>query len=464
MRKFKSKKTFKRLLLIVSALLWILAAGCGGGGSSTTAGTGRYFLLARYTPEGIPDIQFNEDGIVYTFFPYKSESNSDFSGIEGPLSAEVHALAFDKQKRIVAVGWAVVDQKKQIAAARYLGDHGELDQQFANAGKFLLNVPKVKFCEGRAVTLDNEGRILIAGFSQRNSGPNYCDFVLARLNEYGKHDTKFGKSGVIVADFPEARNESPCLISVRTSGAIIAAGYDDLDMNRSLLIVAKFNSTGTPDGTFGTNGLEAAEAPTDLRFTISDVAIDAAGNLVAAGWFNMIGEKQFALARYNQYGKLDTDFGTGGVVITDIPETNSEKAAAVTIDSRGRIIAAGETGEEDGNRRIVLARYNMKGIPDSQFHGDGIVIKDISESIDEMVNAVAVDAKGRIVVVGQAKTEDSQKHILLVRYTEDGRIDSTFSAAGSVMADIPGSISSGANAIAIDADERIVIGGWVVID
>lgn len=462
MRNLKNKKTFKLLLIIITAILCIVAAGCGGG--SSTAGTGRYFLLVRYMPDGSPDMQFDEDGIVYTFFPYKSESNSDFSGIEGQLNAEVHALAFDKQKRIVAVGWAVVDQKKQIAAARYLDDYGDLDQKFANAGKFLLNVPDVKFCEGRAVTLDNEGRILIAGFLQRNSGPNYCDFVLARLNEYGKHDTQFAKSGVIITNFPEARTECPCLISVRTSGTIVAAGYDDLNMNRSLLIAAKYNPTGAPDGTFGTNGLKAAEAPPDLRFTIADVAVDAAGNLVAAGWFNMIGEKQFALARYNQYGELDTDFGVGGVAITDIPETRSEKAAAVTVDSRGRIIAAGETGEEDGNRRIVLVRYNVKGVPDSQFQPGGIVMQDIPESIDEMVNDVAVDATGKIVVVGQAKTEDSQKHILLVRYTEDGRIDSTFSAAGSVMTDIPGGVSSGANAITIDADERIVIGGWVVID
>jgi len=216
MRNLKSKKTFKLVLMMMAAFLWILAAGCGGG--SSTAGTGRYFLLVRYLPDGKPDMQFDDDGIVYTFFPYKSESNSDFSGIEGQLSAEVHALAFDKQKRIVAVGWAIVDQKKQIAATRYLGDYGDLDQQFANAGKYLLNAPNVKFCEGRAVTLDNEGRVLIAGFVQRNNGPNYCDFVLTRLNEYGKHDTKFGKSGVIITDFPQAQTEYPCLISVRTSG------------------------------------------------------------------------------------------------------------------------------------------------------------------------------------------------------------------------------------------------------
>jgi len=85
------------------------------------------------------------------------------------------------------------------------------------------------------------------------------------------------------------------------------------------LIAAKYNPTGAPDGTFGTNGLKAGEAPPDLRLTISDVAIDAAGNLIAAGWFNKIGEKRFALARYNPYGELDADFGEGGVAITDIP-------------------------------------------------------------------------------------------------------------------------------------------------
>lgn len=460
---FRHKKVCNSSLLLFIALLAGIVAGCG---SSDTApkGTGRYFLLGRFNADGSPDNNFHEDGMVHTHFPYTAETSSDFSGMEGQLSAEIHGLAIDKQKRIVAIGWAVVDQKKQIALARYLGDLGDLDKKFADGGRKLLNPPAAKFSQGMAVSLDNEGRILLAGFIQRESGPNYCDFIIARLDALGHQDSKFGKSGVILADFPGAHTECPCMVAVNAQGLITVAGYDNSDDTRSLLIAAKYKPGGAPDTTFGKNGLKAGEMPEDLRFTISDVAVDAAGKMIAAGWVNFIGEKQFALARYTQSGKLDMDFGAGGFVITDIGETLSEKIAAVTVDSKGRIIAAGETGEEDGNRKFVLARYNLKGVPDEQFGEGGVVIRNIPESLDLMVNDITTDAKGKIVLVGQAKTEDSAKHILLARYTENGVIDSTFNKTGSLMPEVPGAESCGANTVVIAPDGKIVFGGWVVFD
>jgi uncharacterized delta-60 repeat protein len=245
---------------------------------------------------------------------------------------------------------------------------------------------------------------------------------------------------------------------------IIAAGTEDVNSNHSLLLSARFNPSGTPDGTFGKNGIKAAEFPPEIKFSISDVTLDAAGHLIAIGWVNLMGEKKVAMARFTPFGKLDTNFGKAGLVVSNVSETKSERAAAVMVDAKGRIIVAGETGEEDGKRRIILARLNMKGALEKQFGTDGFAVIDIPESVDERVEDIAADPGGKIIVAGRAKTRDNQKHILLVRFNENGGVDSTFNKVGSIMTGIPGAVEYGVNTVAVDPDGKIVIGGWVVFD
>ena len=68
--KMNSLKIFTAWILF--AVFVVIVSRCGS--SDSTRGTGQYFLLVRYNPDGSLDSQFDEDGIVYTFFPYKSES------------------------------------------------------------------------------------------------------------------------------------------------------------------------------------------------------------------------------------------------------------------------------------------------------------------------------------------------------------------------------------------------------
>jgi uncharacterized delta-60 repeat protein len=457
-----SLKIFSAWILFVFTAL--IVSRCA---PSDSAGgdTGQYFLLVRYNADGSLDSQFNGNGFVYTSFPYKSAAGtSDFTGISGRLNAAVEGLTFDNNKRIVAAGWAEVDQKKQIAAARYLGDRGDLDEKFADRGKAVFDYPKAKFSEAKSVSLDHQGRILMAGYIQRETGPDYCDFIILRLSESGRADDQFGTHGRVVANYPGAHNEMPCLVSVNTAGMIIAAGTEDVNSNHSLLLSTRFNPSGTPDGTFGENGIKAAEFPPEIKFSISDVTMDAAGHLIAIGWINLMGEKKVAMARFTPFGKLDSDFGTAGLVVSNVSETKSERAAAVMVDAKGRILVAGETGEEDGKRRIILARLNMKGTLEKQFGTDGLAVIDIPESVDERVEDITADPKGKIIVAGRAKTGDNQKHILLVRFNENGGVDSTFNKVGSIMTGIPGAVEYGVNTVAVDPDGKIVIGGWVVFD
>lgn len=178
--------------------------------------------------------------------------------------------------------------------------------------------------------------------------------------------------------------------------------------------LARYNSDGSLDTTFGSGG----KVSTDFAVTFdvaSSVAIQADGKIVAAGGSNTAGfpEGDFALARYNTDGSLDTSFGTAGKVTTDLFGFFGDLAFDVVIQADGKIVAVGQTvssitPDPDPDCRdcrdvenvdFGLVRYNPDGSLDSSFGTGGIVATDFG-AFGESAFGVAIQADGKIVVVG----------------------------------------------------------------
>ena len=92
------------------------------------------------------------------------------------------------------------------------------------------------------------------------------------------------------------------------------------------------------------------------------------------GQIVMVGQSSqaFTAVRYNSDGSLDSGFGTGGIVTTAIPATTRSAANALTIQTDGRLIVAGQGSYSiegphgmQQNQEIVLVRYNTDGTLDS---------------------------------------------------------------------------------------------------
>ncbi len=455
----RAKKIYRTLSILLSFSWLIITPGCR---VSETSATGQYFLVMRYNQNGSPDIKFEGDGIAYTFFPYTAkDGKSDLMNVSGQLSAEAKALAFAGEKRIFAAGWALMDGKKQAAIACYLGDDGRPDKEFDGDGKTWMDVSDALMVEAHAIALAPWKRIILAGFVQQDTEPDYCDFFLACFTEAGIPDQKFGRGGKVTTDFPGVRDESASLVAVDPGGKIVVAGTGIDSSGSSALLLARYLSNGIPDQGFGKGGKVVVFPPVEVSFTISDLAMDAAGKIVLTGWISRFGRTRFLLARVGSGGQLDGEFGSGGLVSYDVSETASEKAARVTVDRRGRIIVSGETGEEGGNRRIVVARFSNKGKPDSDFGEGGMVVTDIDETQDEMVQDVTTDAGGKIIIAGRAITQDWKRQILLARYNENGRLDDSFNERGYVLTEIPGAAGHQVNAVRVDPAGKIVLAGWV---
>jgi len=228
-------------------------------------------------------------------------------------------------------------------------------------------------------------------------------------------------------------------------GRIVVAGFSNVNGTDDFAL-ARYMPDGHLDGTFGNGGLVLTNFGGDDVATA--VALDVQGRIVVAGITEARGELDFVTARYTPNGQLDPAFANGHT-LTDFG-SDLEYAKAIVIDSEGRIIVVGDTF--DGDWDLALVRLMSDGEQDPTFSG-GTVHTGLGDS--ENAHAVALDASGRIVVAGHGEASS----ILIVRYNVDGTLDPTFGQNGAVKAQKQFGEVSAAYALAIDDLGRIVVAG-----
>jgi uncharacterized delta-60 repeat protein len=324
---------------------------------------------------------------------------------------------------------------------------GDLDPTFDGDGKVTTDFAGI-FAVAGAVAIQGDGKIVAAGTTADVSG--ISDFALARYNTDGSLDTAFDGDGKVTTDFAGLSDEANA-ISIQGDGKIVAAGVARIGLNGPQdFALARYNTDGSLDTTFGGDG----KVTTDFAGANDQahaVAIQGDGKIVAAG----LAGSDFALARYNTDGSLDTTFGGDGKVTTDFAGP-TDQAHAVAIQGDGKIVAAGFAGSDFD---FALARYNTDGSLDTTFGGDGKVTTDFagSGSRDE-AHAVAIQGDGKIVAAGLAVVSGIFD-FALARYRADGSLDTIFSGDGKVTTDFAGDFDV-ANGVVIQANGRIVAAGF----
>jgi uncharacterized delta-60 repeat protein/uncharacterized repeat protein (TIGR01451 family) len=352
------------------------------------------FALARYNPDGSLDPTFDTDGKVTT----------DFLG----ATDQANAISIQGDGKIVAAGLAFVSGNADFALARYNPD-GSLDPTFDTDGKVTTDFG-ASGDNAFGVAIQADGKIVAAG-SAIVSGNR--EFGLARYNPDGSLDPTFDTDGKVTTDVAGSIDEAHA-ISIQGDGKLVAAGRALLGSNADFAL-ARYNPDGSLDPGFDIDG----KVTTDV-FGQSDeahaISIQGDGRIVSAGSAVLSGNRQFALARYNPDGSLDPAFDTDGKVTTDFP-FGHDVAFGLAIQADGGMVAAGHAPGSGGNADFALARYNSDGSLDTTFSGDGKVTTDFASSVDEAY-AVAIQGNGRIVAAGRAFT-GSTFDFALARYESD---------------------------------------------
>ncbi|MFN2166436.1 MAG: hypothetical protein ACK2U9_09255, partial [Anaerolineae bacterium] len=342
---------------------------------STGAAPERNFTLARFNGDGTLDASFGTGGVVTT----------DLG--EDDTAADVIVQADGK---IVVAGGS-----GRLALARYLSN-GSLDPTFGSSGTVTTNLPEGG--HGRAVALQADGKIVVVGYTTGIISPA---FVLARYGENGSLDPTFGSSGVAVTDCAGISSD----VAIQADGKIVVAGYDANGGTFSF-ILARYQPEGGPDLAFDGDGVADTEVGTGWAdYSDTAVAIQPDGKIVAAGG----GYTGFSLARYESNGSLDPAFGVDGIVITDSGPFGWSWCTDLFIEPNGRIVAGGPVGLLS-QFDFGLARYLHTGELDSRFGSGGTVVTDLGDNESGSVG-IALQADGKLVAAGA-----SGSSLALARY------------------------------------------------
>lgn len=280
----------------------------------------------------------------------------------------------------------------------------------------------------------------------------------------GDLDPSFGSGGKVTTDFNHSTDIAYAM-ALQADGKLVVVGttYTDNDYSNEDFAVARYNANGTLDTSFGVNGKVKTDFP-GLAAVASSVVIQPDGKIVVAGGafplFTFLGD--FEIVRYNANGSLDASFGSGGIVTTSFPGQGSY-AFAVALQPDGKIVAAGTdfvnfSSDDSSDTDFAVERYNANGTPDATFGVNGQVVTDFDGFNDDAF-AILVQPDGRLVAVGSAKNPATYYDFAAVRYLANGSIDTSFGVGGRVRTDFGHADFDQARSAVLQPDGKIVVAG-----
>ena len=277
---------------------------------------------------------------------------------------------------------------------------------------------------------------------------------LARAAD-GDLDPTFGIGGKVVTDFTNS-TDWLSRVAVQPDGKIVTAG---VSFPGNKYALARYNPDGTLDVTFGIGGKVTTVLPGNVQGGADGLLLLPDGKIMISGSIDLPSsyDTSFALLRYNSDGSLDTTFGNGGVVTTNVGP-DDDQAYRLALQSDGKIVAAGRRGihfnpTEQRKGHVGLARYNPDGSLDTSFGNGGKVDTDFGQGLESYALAVIIQPDGRIVIAGESSYE-----FLVARYNSNGTLDTTFSGDGFALVNFSSSWGHGRDAV-LQPDGKIILVG-----
>ncbi len=322
--------------------------------------------------------------------------------------------------------------------------------------------------------IQTDGKIVVAGSADLspnlNASINQYEFGLYRFNSNGTIDSSFGQYGKAQTSIfgGDSTTDHVYAAALQGDGKIIVAGAS-ADSSKTAFALARFNSDGTIDKSFGINGtvrnyIASADSFDDEAHS---VAIQSDGKIVAAGWSvdpYAATPQAFALARYNTNGTLDSTFGSGGTVrvAVPLPGIPNEDGLAYSVAALpdGKILAGGYSDDSG----FTVIRFNSNGTIDNTFGVMGAATTHIlGSNTEDHAHSMAVGSDGKIVLAGHSLVSGNGGYAFSVAcFDSDGSLDKTFGTNGSMLVNISGGDGNDdeANAVAIQSDGKIVVAGY----
>lgn len=343
-------------------------------------GTNNDFALLRLNPDGEPDHDFGDEGIIFTDFAGKTDS---------PQS-----VTLDSSGRIIVTGYVDNGTSFDFGVARYLPD-GSPDLSFGEQGLVTTTLGITAFAE--TVTVQKDQKIIAGGYAL-NPVTLKNEFTLVRYQENGDRDSTFHEDGIVMTDMVIGAGVANAVL-VQDDGKILLAGqvFNELDFTW-VVGVARYHPNGDLDESWHEDGIVYYASPFTLH-TITSMVIDHEGRVVVGG-FNGTAPSNtlFTLARFQTNGIPDGSLAGDGMVILSFGGQNNQ-ITSLAVQPDGKILAGGSTSF--GNEvRFVVARFLEEGSFDATFGEGGVVVTEIGELAG--IKSIALQSDGKLLVAGES--------------------------------------------------------------
>lgn len=360
-----------------------------------------------------------------------------------------NAAALQSDGKIVAVGSTATNNAvpSLFAIVRYRTD-GSLDPAFDGDGKATTSFGSL-FATATGVALQSDQKIVVAGYvaTSINSTASHR-FALARYNLDGSLDTTFGTAGKVTTSV-HGDSQAQGLV-IQPDGKIVVAG-SVFDANHNASVgVARYNSNGTLDTTFGAGGTIVTHVVRPFLGAQS-IALRPGGQIVVAGGEDVV--------QYTAAGALDPGFHGGQPVQVAFSSSPSQGTfiSAVALQSDGKVVIGGEW-----DFLSVSARAKFPGI--ARLNSDGSLDTSFSETAPIIIRGLALQPDGRILASGsEARTNGvpGPGSPAVTRLNGDGTVDATFH--GGTPEILFGPLDGRFNAVVTQPDHKIVTLGSLTV-
>lgn len=356
--------------------------GTGGVVTSATGGNaiataiqsdGRIVVAVTTVPGEVTVTRYEANGTLDTTF------GDNASGVVrtpvGSIPVHTRGLALQADGKILVGADTAL---AQFALVRYNND-GTLDTGFGVGGIAVTSMSTGASPSGDPFAVQTDGKIVVTGV--RNNS-----VALVRYTTNGTLDTSFGTGGVVSSE----GGYGTSVILQPNGKIVVAGGRFDVDLLSGDFLTLRFNADGSPDTTFNApSGFVSTDFGGDDQG--GSAALQSDGKIVVFGTTTGATGADFALARYNANGSLDTSFGTDGKVTVDFG--GNEFGANVVVQADGKIVViGGDFG------RALVARYHADGTADASFDGAAIPFFGFGGALQADGKIVAVGGTGQVAL------------------------------------------------------------------
>ena len=253
--------------------------------------------------------------------------------------------------------------------SRYNND-GSIDSSFGINGSIQPDITPYRFDLCQSIKVDSDNKIIAVGASfdeatQKNA-------VIVRFNENGSLDNSFGENGVVITDFNSLSSHGEFMdVDILPTGEIIVGGNMEYSggtggFGGSKPAIAKFNSNGTLNYSFGNQGIVIMNTIFDANDSFMTLIVQPDHKIIYGGGASLpfpYMQTDFYISRLNSDGSVDTEFGNNGSFLTSFANAETNKVHDLCLDNKGKILAIGITKDSTNQFfNAVICRLNNESL------------------------------------------------------------------------------------------------------